>query len=191
MTLSEFNRDWVSLLQLIVTAVGLGSLVLLWWQIRKTSNWNRLTSQYNFLNNAISVELSKNLYKAARRLNINLKGRLEPLTNEEVKALISDDESYVNIFAYLNEFENICGAVRAGVADFDVAYGIHSARVIIEFNVYKPFIETIRERDEDDEIWIEFECIYRNWKAKADKEAQKKITARQCQRQKNGIRKKT
>ena len=190
MTLSEFSKDWVPLLQLIVTTVGLGSLVLLWWQIRKTSNWNRLSSQYNFLNSATSVELSKNLYKAASKLNINLKGRTEPLTHEEVNALISDDESYVNILAHLNEFENICGAVRAGVADFDIAYGIHSARVIIEYNVYKSFIEAIRERDNDDEIWIEFECIYRDWKVKADKEAQKKTTVRQHLRQRNGIRKK-
>jgi hypothetical protein len=61
MTLSEFSRDWVPVLQLVLTAVGLASLFLVWYQIRQTSRWNRLTTQYNFLNNDFNLSLDRSI----------------------------------------------------------------------------------------------------------------------------------
>ena len=73
--------------------------------------------------------------------------------------------------AYLNEYENICGAVQAAIADSEVAYGIHSANVIGDFHVYWPFIEDHRTKFSDDEIWVEFEKTCREWEARANREA--------------------
>lgn len=42
MSLQEFTRDIIPILQLIVSAFGLASLFLLWWQLRQTNLWNKL-----------------------------------------------------------------------------------------------------------------------------------------------------
>ena len=187
MTLADFNRDWMPILQLIVGFAGLGSLWLAWWQITKTSAWNRRISQHNFLNNPFSLELDKSLYAAADKLGITLHARREALSEEEVTKILQDKDAYACAIAYLNEFENVCGAVRADIADPDVAYGIHSARVITKFPVYKPFIEKLRKLQDDDEIFIEFENVYDAWLFKAAKIAERKEKKRPALKSASGI----
>ena len=93
-------------------------------------------------------------WRRVRSIGVSLCGRNTPLTDEEVGKILSSNDAYVAVVAFLNEFENICGAVQAGVADTKVSYGIHSGRVIREYPVYEPFMEAIRNRDGEEEDWI-------------------------------------
>ena len=42
------------------------------------------------------------------------------------------------------------------------------------FRVFKPYIEAIRQRDNDPEIWIEFENVAREWKERSSQEEEKR-----------------
>lgn len=188
MTIAEFSRDWVPTLQLVVAIIGLASLLLVWRQIKQASQWNRLTTQYNFLNTAFSLQLDKAIYDATGKLGLDLKGRQNPLNPEEIDKLLGDTDAYTVLIAYLNEFENICGAVRAGIADPDVAFGIHSARVLKEFVVYKPFIDKIRARDSNQEVLIEFERVFDDWNKKVARSRQEILKREAAIKDLRGIR---
>ena len=174
MTITEFSRDLVPILQLAVTTLALASLVLFWLQIRQTTRWNRLLSSHNFLNDEVFLQIHRALLAAGDSIGVSLCGRNTPLTDEEVGRILGSNDAYVAVVAVLNEFENICGAVQAGVADTKVSYGIHSARVLREYPVYEPFMEAIRKRDDDEGNWIVFKKVYLDWKAKRDEEIKRK-----------------
>ena len=174
MTMSEFSRDLVPILELGVTTVALTSLLLLWLQIRQTARWNRLLSAHNFLNDTVFLEIHRALLAAGQLIGVTLCGRKTPLTDEEVGKILGSNDAYVAVVAFLNEFENICGAVQAGVADTKVSYGIHSGRVIREYPVYEPFMEAIRNRDGEEEDWIVFKNVYVDWKARRDAELKRR-----------------
>jgi hypothetical protein len=174
MTISEFSRDLVPIIDLAVTTIALSSLLLLWFQIRQTTRWNRLLSSHNFLNDTVFLEVHRALLAAGELIGVSLCGRNKPLTDEEVGKILSSNDAYVAVVAFLNEFENICGAVHAGVADTKVSYGIHSGRVIREYPVYEPFMEAIRKREGDEEDWIVFKKVYVDWKARRDVELKRR-----------------
>jgi Domain of unknown function (DUF4760) len=122
----------------------------------------------------IEISRSRALLAAGEAIGVSLCGRNTPLTDQEVEKILSSKDAYVAVVAFLNQFENICGAVQAGVADTKVSYGIHSARVIREYPVYEPFMEAIRKLDDDDEGWIDLKKVYLDWKAKRDEEIKRR-----------------
>ena len=154
----------------LVSSLGLLAIGLLFFQIRHATRWNRLNSQHNFLNNAFSLTLLRELFKATTAAGVPVRGRTAALTDGEVTKILDADEAYATVITYLNEYENICGAVRANVADAEVAYGIHSARVIHDFRLYKPLINRLRVREEDPLIFIEFEKVHDQWAQRYAKE---------------------
>lgn len=163
MTLHEFSQDVVPILQLL-------SIAFLWWQIRQAARWGRLTSNYNFINAALSHDIHKSLLEAAKNLDIRLRGRRHALTPDEVEILMGDDAAHAATIAYLNEFENVCTALKHKIADNDVAYDLHSLRVIGEWKVFEPFVRALRKHEKDDLVFIELEARATKWAMRAARE---------------------
>jgi hypothetical protein len=176
MSLQEFTRDVVPLLQLIVSALGLASLVLLWWQLRQTNLWNKLNSPQNFVNPVASIDLERKLYDSLKTLSIDIVNLYRSITQEELNKIIENDDAYFATKAYLNDLENLGVAISIGAADPDLTYAVHSARLIRAYEMFMPFIKVLRDRQSNPEIYIEIEKIALGWQRKqaARQEAQKK-----------------
>ena len=166
MSLQEFTRDIVPILQLIVSAFGLASLFLLWWQLRQTNLWNKLNSPQNFANPSASIDLERKVYDSLKKLGIEVSNLNRSITQEELKKIIEDDDSYFATKAYLNDLENLGAAISIGAADPDLTYAVHSSWLLRAYDIFKPFLETIRERQNNPEIYIEIEKIALDWKRK-------------------------
>ncbi|MGL1932196.1 MAG: DUF4760 domain-containing protein [Desulfotalea sp.] len=163
MTLNTFSSDVVPIIQMLLTTLGLISLFLLWGQIRQANIWNKLKSEHNFIQ-AQQVETSIELVKEGKKIGLDLKGRSKPLTKSEVIQISKADLVYFALSKKLNELENICAAVRIGAADPDLAYATHSSIITMSYKTYVPFIEYLRQRDDDEEIYIELEKTALEWR---------------------------
>jgi hypothetical protein len=176
MSLQEFTRDVVPILQLIVSAFGLASLFLLWWQLRQTNLWNKLNSPQNFVNPAASIDLERKVYDSLKKLGVDVVNLNRSITQEELNKIIENDDAYFATKAYLNDLENLGVAISIGAADLDLTYAVHSARLIRAYVIFRPFIKALRDRQSNPEIYIEIEKIALDWQRKqiARQEAQKK-----------------
>lgn len=170
MTIETFSRDIVPIIQAGLALVGLISLFLLWWQIKQTNLWNKLTSKHNFLDVPLSAQLERDLTKSCEKLQIHFD---KVLTSEQCKSIRQDVDAYINAKAFLNDAENICAAVRIGSVDIDGAYAVHSARIIRMYDKFIEFIKMVREEYQDDEIYIEFEKTALEWKLRHSESSKK------------------
>ena len=109
MTLQEFVRDWVPILALIMSALGLISLGLVWYQLKLSTKWNKLQGQSNFLNRSVDEQEGK-VQAALTPLGIDFFAQLTPLTVEEAQAIRDGDEAYLQTKTYLNALEDIAAA---------------------------------------------------------------------------------
>jgi len=124
-------------MQLILGMFGLASLLLLWWQVRQTNLWNKLNSPQNFAA-AASVETERRVDSSLKRLGIDPGNLNRSITQDELRRIKEDDEAYFAIKAYLNEFENLGAAISIGAADLDLAYAVHSTRLIQAHMIFAP-----------------------------------------------------
>jgi Domain of unknown function (DUF4760) len=160
MTLTEFSRDVVPVLQLLVTTLALGSLLLLWWQIKQTVLWNKLQAHHTFFRDIPSRHLERQLYRAADRIGVDVD---EPLSPAAVEKFLDDDGALFALRAYLDEYEELCTAINVGTVDEDLAFAIDSARVEKTYRIFEAFIRELRKVADDDEIHLELEKVALRW----------------------------
>ena len=161
MTIQEFSRDIVPILQLIVMVIGLLSLFLLWWQSLQTNQWNKLNSPHNFIDVPLLSKLTQNYNDAFNKLGIN--PRKNEFTEGETNKIYSDNDAFHAVSAFLNNLENVCAAVSIGCVDEDCAYAVHASGVIRSYYKFSSFINKLRKDFENDEICVELEKIACKW----------------------------
>src|ERR1044071_1516904 len=105
MTLQEFSRDVVPLLQIIISVLGLASLYLVWWQIREARLWNKITTQASLTKVDEMYQLEKQLHDAYRAINIDLRHLQRPFTPAEVKLIRENESASLATKAYLSDLE--------------------------------------------------------------------------------------
>src|SRR6516165_2613471 len=49
MTMHDFSTDYAPAIQAVAALLALVSLVLLWWQIKKTNDWSRLSAAFQMM----------------------------------------------------------------------------------------------------------------------------------------------
>jgi hypothetical protein len=160
MTLQEFSRDVVPILQASFTFLGLGILIVVWWQVRQTSRWNKLQAAQAFINHNTNVYES-DVIKAGKAAGLELKARTTPLTDDEVESVVATDEIYLAAMTVLTDMECTCTAINAGIVDGEVAYSVHSSRLTQAYKLYLPLINRLRAIHDDEAIYIEFEKTVR------------------------------
>lgn len=163
MTLQEFSRDILPIFQFALTFLGLISLFLVWWQIRENRLWNKLKSAHNFLDVELVKRLEAEVLSLTQPLGITV---INGLSQGDIEKLKKSDASILAIKALLNDCENLCAAYQVGYIDRDLAYNVHSARILRLFKLFRVFIDHIRQTYEDEAIYIELEKTALEWEAK-------------------------
>ncbi|MDP3720324.1 MAG: DUF4760 domain-containing protein [Acidobacteriota bacterium] len=169
MTLQEFSRDVAPVLSVVVGFMGLASIGLLWHQMKLGTRWNKLQGQANFLNRSID-ELEGNLQQALKPVAIEFFHRREPLTPDDVKRLLADENAYLQVKSYLNTFEDIGAAVRIGFVDGDFAYALEGPRLVKAWKIFTPLALHLRDYYSNESIFVELENVAVTWEDRAELE---------------------
>ena len=188
MTLQEFSRDVIPILQLCVSSLGVAvsffglvSIVLLYTQMRQTNQWNKLNSKYNWVDISVSSALERKLLDKTMVIGIDLvAGHI--LTDEDVQKITHDADANQAVKDYLTDIENLCSAVEIGAADGDLAYNVHSVRVAEAWLVFEKFIQDIRRRQKDDDIYRELQKVAAAWRLRKEREDREHLRAKDAQR---------
>jgi hypothetical protein len=153
---------WAPVVQAVIGFLGLCSLGLVWWQIRRTNYWNRLNFLNNFIMSSGSIELERKVLSSTKALGIDL--NTGPLTEAEVDKIwrTESDEAYYAIKEYLNAMETLCVGIRIGAADQELAYALLRVRIMSAHGLMEPFIKRMQEKNS--EIYIELETVVRDFR---------------------------
>ncbi|HEV2268514.1 MAG TPA: hypothetical protein VGR92_03575 [Steroidobacteraceae bacterium] len=146
-------EDRVLLVQCIVFALGLVSVVLLVLELRQKASWNRVLSYHDYFGELPAREKVRELYECLDRLGIQPPSNGQPLTKEQATAILADKgvraaNDLVSrpggrvVREYLNDFEEFCGAISAGVVSESYVRELEGSRTI---NAYYGFEELIRQ----------------------------------------------
>lgn len=165
MTLQEFSRDIVPIIQMGLMALALLYLVLVWWQIKQTTLWNKLRAEESYLRLS-DMDLQKAVLDAGKSIGIDLKARTTPITENDAQKIWNDDNTYTAVLTLLNSTETIAFAMNAGKVDMDVALEMHGFLISHLFKIYQPFIQKVRDRYQDNHMFLEIEKIQTLWSAR-------------------------
>lgn len=172
MTIEIFSRDWAPIGQLIVMALGLVSLLLLYWQIRMSVRWNKINAHMQYFWSIPSVEKREKLDKNLKRLGIReecIEGD-RPLNDDEVELIVSDPEATRAVKRFLNDLERLCIAVNSGATDEDYAYAENSHEVVRIYNRFEKYIVKRNTVRNEEELYIDLKKAALRW-AERDKKS--------------------
>src|SRR5690606_22309594 len=142
---------------------------------RQAGKWNKLLSYHQFFGNLITTELVKTVLAVASRHGFaSCMNSLQPMSQESLAKLEADSDGLKDIQAYLDEFEEFCGAVHAGVTDTEYAYTLEATRVIRAWTVFEPYIRVQRAKHTYMRCYLELERLGVAWKQRRDEEARQK-----------------
>lgn len=170
MSLQEFSRDVVPILQLFIGVSGLASLLFLWWQLRETNRWNKIACAQRFLDTTASADRQRKVYDSLKKLNIDV-DRVKSVTPEELGKIQKDDDAYFAIRAYLDDFETLGAAINLETVDSDLLYRLHSVRLIGAYEIFQPFILMLRTNRNNPDIYSEMETSALAWMKKEGRRA--------------------
>jgi len=125
--------------------------------------WNKLNSFQASTDVTRIYNLDKELYTQLRKIQIDPSAFI---SDEDVEKIHADDAAHLAVKAFLNDIENLCAAISIGAVDYEGAYAVHSARIVAVYARYKKFIEAVRQKYDDDEIYVELEKIALAWQKK-------------------------
>lgn len=163
------------IVELGLLALGLLSLFLIAEQTRLTAKWNKLLSYHQFFGELITSEMVSDLRKVAETCGFSEEMRqLKPIHSASLECIVNSDEHMNTISAYLDEFEEFCAAVHAGVADHEYAYTLEATRVIRAWVVFEPFITRRRATVRYSRCYLELERLGGAWLERREKEAKDK-----------------
>jgi hypothetical protein len=170
MSLQDFTRIWVPIIQAGIGLLGLCSLGLVAWQIRRTNYWNRLNFSNNYTASSSSgMELERKVLVATKHLGIDLNSNI-PLTETDVDKLWENEseDAYYAIREYLSTLEKLCVGIRIGAADLELAYAVHHLQIISAQRLFETFIQRMRKGQGSNEIYVELETVAGDFRRRQD-----------------------
>jgi hypothetical protein len=168
------------IVQAITSLSGVVGLFLVWQQIRISNAWNRANTQHALLSNLPSLELEERLWSIVETLPQEDR-RILPSACPTIYGNVGH---WVTIKTFLNKHEQLCAAINAGTIDDRYAYAMHGVKIVDAFLIFETYITFIREKSDDDTIYLELEKVATRWSdwAQTEKEAvkqeQKRMKAR-------------
>lgn len=152
--------------------LGLFSVLMAALQVRVNATWNKVLSYHTFFGDLITPEILTSLMTTADKCGF--KDRLknyETLEDAHVAAILSDAEHDAVVSCYLNEFEEFCTAVNAGVVDDEYAYKLEGARLIRVNTCFAKYIEKCRtEGISSRRLYVQLEHRARLWNGRKQDE---------------------
>lgn len=156
MTLAIFSRD-------IVPIVGLFSILLVVWQLRRTNKWNQYNFTYGILASGQIYELENKVIEEFKKKQIDIVTLNE--IDDGVLGVIKLDQNLNNaICEYLNFLESFCIGIKHGAVEKNVAFDAVSEKVVRQWVRYKIYIDWFREDGAD--LYSELEVWALKWKPK-------------------------
>lgn len=164
--------DTVSkVVEMTALTIGLLSLVLIARQTRTTAKWNKLLSYHQFFGEITTRETVRALHVAAEKCNFKESMKSgQAIDVSAVDSLCNDDDSTTSVCFYLDEFEEFCGAVAAGVVDSGYAYTLEATRVIRVWAVFEPYVARRRSEVKYSRCYLELQRLASTWKAQRELE---------------------
>ena len=167
----------MAVLEVTVLAIGLYSLYLVSEQVRQTAKWNKLLSYHQFFGELITTAMVKDMLAVAEKFGFKAAmDKVIPMTDASLASLEKEAIDVKTILAYLDEFEEFCGAVQAGVTDHEYAYTLEATRVIRTWIVFGPFIQSQRASHPFSRCYVELERLGSAWKERREAETRQKYS---------------
>ena len=163
MTLSEFTRDVIPIVQAALTLVGLASLVLVWWQVRESRRWNQLNAVLTLTKLDAIAKTEQALSTSFAAIGIDLGTQNGSLTAEQVTRVRTNQDAISAVYDHLAELEYLGIALSAGIADDHYARAIHGARLAHAWTVFSPLIRAIRVDAGGSSVYAEIERTALRW----------------------------
>lgn len=154
MSLTDFNSNYIPIIQTVLMLFGLLSLIFVWVQIRQSTKWSRINTQHQFYA-LLPDEKLEGKFWAITEKYIGIK--TEALTKKQVKKLYENFDEWLVVKIYLNKFEGICTAINVKTIDHEYAYRVLHSKINELQIIYKNYFEFVRTRKGDDELFIEIE----------------------------------
>lgn len=159
------------IIELGLLSVGLLSLVLIARQTRTTAKWNKLLSYHQFFGELISPATLVQMTGAAEACGFSEQMlKISPMTDDSVNKVLASPDHDQTVSTYLDEFEEFCAAVHAGIVDNEYAYTLEATRVIRAWVVFEPFITQCRSKTKYSRCYIELQRLGVAWKGRREKE---------------------
>jgi hypothetical protein len=154
MTVKEFSTDIAPAVQAITSVLGLLSLVLVWWQIRKTNAWNRVSATFALMELERFESLEKAAIEACRKIKIKIPSEL---TNAHAKKIRSDAAAYHAVKPFIMFIDKICVSVQAGFSDKDLVSFTYGPIIRGYYTVFRMYIAAARADGDAPEAFRDFE----------------------------------
>jgi hypothetical protein len=144
---AEFTRDKIlAVLNVVVTGLGVASLLFVWAQLRHTATQDKLVSYHAYFQDFPRAQKVNALYASMGRLGIERPIWQNPLSAAQRDRIIADTEpapatTEIAIREYLNDFEEFAAAVNVGLVDNEYAYHIESSRILNAYFGFEKLIE--------------------------------------------------
>lgn len=158
--------------QMVVLALGLGSVVLLWIQSRDESKWRRLLSYHQYFSDCPPAPAREGMLGVMSDIpGHHLDDGGKPLQAAEVNLIVDDAAKRQKVVVYLDGFEQLSGAVLSGIVDAEYAYDHEGTRLLRIYHVFKPLI--LRIRQHSPRAYDQFECLAERWLEKRNADHKK------------------
>lgn len=197
-------EDRVLLIQSIVFALGLVSVVLLVLELRQKASWNRVLSYHDYFGELPARVKVAELYRCFDRLGMQPPSNGQPLTKEQAAAILRDQgvkggDGVISrpggqvVREYLNDFEEFCGAINAGVVSESYVRELEGSRTINAYYGFEELIKLIRteevklrqNRDSEQDLrpfhrkpYHELWKVAATWKRRREREYQRLLRKR-------------
>jgi len=135
--------------------------ILLYRQIRTQHEWNRRKAAHDLV-----FRITEDLRPLRRHLESKIDIYDDAQTYATVKSQL-DSESHVVLDAVLNVLENVCVAIKDGVADESLIYNSFSGILIAYWRWAGPYVK--QERAKSPLLWCEITPFVGKW-AQKDRE---------------------
>lgn len=171
------DRTATSIAAVVQTAavlVGLLSLILIGRQIRSSASQAahaaataKALAYHQFFGDLITVESREKLEHVADECGFkDARKSGKEMTDASVLCVKAVPAHDAMLACYLDEFEEFCGAIHAGLLDEDYSYSLEATRIIRTWKVFKPYVLATRTETDDHRTYVELERIADSWTAR-------------------------
>ncbi|MGN7885430.1 DUF4760 domain-containing protein [Dyadobacter endophyticus] len=153
MDVATFTTVYNPLIQTALMLIGLISILLLAYQLKQSSDWNKVNSLHTMYGLLPDMHLEKDFWAIVEKYS-SADG---VVSKEGAPQIRSNYEEWIIFKTYINCFERICTAINLGVIDELYAYSVLHSRMRDVKSCCHAYFEHVRSVKRDEELFIEIE----------------------------------
>jgi hypothetical protein len=160
--------NWAEIVSLAISAFGLFLIVFAYCQLRlmrtqaqnalsahvELMKWNKAALQNEMLYGTPGLGVELEIAQVLQELGLNTYDQIPP---DKYKEIFDNPGNWMPVKYFLNHYETLCVAISGNIVDRELAYNLHSNRIVILWKQWGDFCKFIREKLNDQEIYWELE----------------------------------